>query len=325
MSVLIVFILIGFGLSVFVSVFYIGRILVLRTLPSRRITSLSHSTKSTIEPNFVNIKQISQNTNLLKVKPRKQQDHANLFHSLIKELSSNHIIKEERARMLFEQAGIVLNDPLFVFITLKITLTFVSMALTWILASEHLLDFMMMSQFKSVYVVFMGFVGWTSLDLYLALQTRRRLLTIEHGFPDALDLMLICVGAGLNIEKCFERVAQEMTPLNKEIAKEFAITSIELEIMLDQKQALTNLANRVPSPIIRNFTSTIIQSVQQGTAVLHAFDILSTEIRQHRMHTAEIRAAQLPTKLLFPLLLLILPTLFILLLGPSVVKLTKMF
>lgn len=327
MFFLVAFLLLSLGISVFTATFYIGRIILLRTLPNRRLSSLLKQAQSEPSaPNFIDVKKVSQNANLLKVEMKKNQhDYSRLFQSLIRELSNNYVIKEERARLLFEQAGIILHDPLFVFIVLKITLSVLSVLLTWVAFREHLLDFLVLSQFKSFYIILMGLVGWSLLDIYLTIRTNKRLLLLERGFPDALDVMIICVGAGLTIDKCFERVAQEVGSLNKEIAREFAITSVELGILLDQKHALMNMAKRVPNPIFQSFASVIIQSVQQGTAILKAFEILSAEIRQHRMHLAEVKAAQLPTKLLFPLTILILPTLFILLLGPSAVQMARMF
>jgi len=150
---------------------------------------------------------------------------------------------------------------------------------------------------------------------------KNRVQLIERQFPDALDLIIICLQAGLGLNRAIERVGKEIAQFGKEIAHELIITNIELELMLDRRQALQNLYSRVPSVIIRTFTTTILQTIQQGTPTLQALDVLSKEIRNTRMQRAENKAAKLPSLMVIPLVLFVMPNLFIVLLGPAIVRL----
>ena len=175
--------------------------------------------------------------------------------------------------------------------------------------------------FKWLFVILIGFSGWLLPDIYLKRLIKKRMVSIERQFPDALDLIVICLQAGLGLNRAIDRVAREFAVFGKEIAGELMMTSIELEILLDRRQALQNLQARVPSLIIRSFTSTVLQSIQQGTPILQALDVLSKEIRDTRMQSAENKAAKLPSYMVIPLVLFVMPNLFIVLLGPSIVKL----
>jgi tight adherence protein C len=170
-------------------------------------------------------------------------------------------------------------------------------------------------------LILTAFSGWLLPDFYLRGVIKNRVALIEKQFPDALDLIIICLQAGLGLNRAIERVAKEIVLFGKEIAHELDITNIEMGVMLDRRQALQNLCARVPSPMIRTFTTTVLQSIQQGTPTLQALDVLSQEIRDTRMQRAEEKAAKLPSLMVIPLVLFVMPNLFIVLLGPAIVRL----
>jgi tight adherence protein C len=174
---------------------------------------------------------------------------------------------------------------------------------------------------KGILFCLMAFIGWIAPNLYLKNVIKSRVDLVEKQFPDALDLMIICMQAGLGLNRAVDRVAKEIVLFGKEISTELALTGIELEIMLDRRQALQNLYRRVPSSVIRNFSTTVLQSIQQGTPALQSLDVLSKDIREARMQKAEAKAAKLPSLLVIPLVLFVMPNIFIVLLGPVIVRL----
>ena len=135
--------------------------------------------------------------------------------------------------------------------------------------------------------------------------------------PDALDLLVICAEAGLTVDAAFNRVARELGKAYPELGDEFALTSIELGFLTDRRMAFENLANRINLDAIRGVVTTMIQTEKYGTPLASALRVLSAEFRNERMMRAEEKAARLPAIMTIPLILFILPVLFIVILGPA--------
>lgn len=154
-------------------------------------------------------------------------------------------------------------------------------------------------------------------DLVVKNQTQKRMDAIRKGLPDALDLMVICAEAGLTLDTALNRVTQEMGKSAPELADEFGLASIELGFLPDRRQALANLAERVPLPSVRGVVTTLVQTERYGTPLAMSLRVLSAEFRNERMMKAEEKAARLPATMTVPLILFILPTLFVVLLGPA--------
>ncbi len=227
--------------------------------------------------------------------------------------------RNDQAKLTFSQAGWPTKNAQLYYLLAKIITFILSFCITfWLLATvQSLQNYLMI-----VYVT-ATLVGWSAFDWFLHHVIKDRAERIENGLASALDLMMICVGAGLSFQKSMDRVAREIAPYNTDIGKELAITSLELEILLDTKQAVMNLAERVPSPIVRSFAMTMVQSMQQGTQISRSLDAIAGTIRQQRLQAAEIKASRLPSLLVIPLVLFTLPNIFIVLLGPSLVKVLK--
>lgn len=147
---------------------------------------------------------------------------------------------------------------------------------------------------------------------------RRHALT--RGLPDALDLLVICAEAGLSLDAALKRVAGEMGRATPEIADEFLMTAIELSYLPDRRQALSNLNARTDLPAIRGVVNTLIQTEQYGTPLAQSLRVLAAEFRGERMMKAEEKAAKLPATLTVPLIMFILPSLFVVLIGPAVIS-----
>jgi len=162
-------------------------------------------------------------------------------------------------------------------------------------------------------------------EIYIANTKSKRTDALRIALPDALDLMVICAEAGLTLDATMARVAKELIKASPELADEYTLTSIELSFMPERRQALMNLAERVDLPALGAVITTLVQSERYGTPLAAALRVLSAEFRNERMMQAEEKAARLPAILTVPLILFILPTLFVVLLGPATCKVADNF
>ncbi len=152
----------------------------------------------------------------------------------------------------------------------------------------------------------------------------KRQQLINRGFPDALDLLVICVEAGLSIEAAFNRVTDEMSESNREIAEEIGLTAAELAFLGDRRTAYENLAERTGLPAVKSLTTALAQAEKYGTSISNALRVISSEVRDARMSAAEKKAAALPAQLTVPMIIFFLPVLFLVIIGPAVIKVMKL-
>lgn len=160
-------------------------------------------------------------------------------------------------------------------------------------------------------------LGYKGADIYLNNLIAKRTDLVRKGLPDAIDLLVICAEAGLTVDAAFSRVAKELGDAYPELADEFSLTSIELGFLTERRQAFENLAYRVALEHVKGVVTTMIQTEKYGTPLASALRVLSAEFRNDRMMRAEEKAARLPAIMTIPLILFILPTLFIVILGPA--------
>ncbi len=162
-------------------------------------------------------------------------------------------------------------------------------------------------------------------DIVLKNMTTKRVDALRKSLPDAIDLLVICAEAGLTIEAAFNRVAKELGASFPEMGDEMALTAIELGFLQDRRSAYDNLAKRVDLQAVRAVTTTLVQTEKYGTPLASSLRVLSAEFRNERMMRAEEKAARLPAIMTVPLILFILPTLFIVLLGPAACEMSDSF
>jgi tight adherence protein C len=160
-------------------------------------------------------------------------------------------------------------------------------------------------------------LGFYLPDVFVTNIAQKRQQSIMRAFPDALDLMLICVEAGMSIEAAFNRVAQEVGTQSVELAEELGLTTAELSYLPDRRVAFQNLADRCGHPGIKAVAAALVQSEKYGTPVGQALRVSAAENREGRMAEAERKAAALPAKLTVPMILFFLPCLFVVILGPA--------
>ena len=154
-------------------------------------------------------------------------------------------------------------------------------------------------------------------DIWLKNKITKRTHAIRKGLPDALDLLVICAEAGLTVDAAFGRVSRELGKAYPELGDEFMLTAIELGFLSERRQAFENLSMRVNLDSVRGVVTTMIQTEKYGTPLASALRVLSSEFRNERMMRAEEKAARLPAIMTVPLILFILPVLFVVILGPA--------
>jgi tight adherence protein C len=182
------------------------------------------------------------------------------------------------------------------------------------------------SAFKRYALVAVTFIlAYKAPDIYLKNRITKRSDAIRKGLPDALDLLVICAEAGLTVDAAFHRVAKELGRAYPELGDEFTLTAIELGFLTERRQAFENLATRVDLDAIRGVVTTMVQTEKYGTPLASALRVLSAEFRNERMMRAEEKAARLPAIMTIPLILFILPTLFIVILGPAACSISDAF
>lgn len=171
----------------------------------------------------------------------------------------------------------------------------------------------------------MIFVGLLGPNRWLAYRVEQRQKRLREGFPDALDLLVICVEAGLGLTAAIERVATELRFTHAELAADLALVNMEIRAGVDREVALHNLNERTGLPEIRGLVSLLAQTLRFGTGIADSLRVYSAEFRDQRMQRAEERAAKIGTQLVFPLILCLFPSFFAVAVGPAAIRLLEAF
>jgi tight adherence protein C len=170
-------------------------------------------------------------------------------------------------------------------------------------------------------ISFGGMAGVMGPEVILAFVRRRFVSDLRRGTPDALDLLVVCSEAGMALESALERVSQEMRMSNRAMASVLAGLLDDLRVLPDRREAFTNLGTRSGLDGLKRVGTMLSQSLQYGTPLSRALRAVAEELRRERMNRLEENAVKLPAQLIFPLILFIMPSLYIVLLGPSFMKL----
>jgi tight adherence protein C len=165
-----------------------------------------------------------------------------------------------------------------------------------------------------------AFVGSYLPNLFVENLAQKRQQAIRQVFPDALDMLLICVQAGMSVEAAFGRVSKEIAGQSMELAEELSLTTAELSYLQDRRQAFENLGKRTGIPGVKAVTTALIQAERYGTPIGQALRVMAKENRDIRQSEAEKKGAALPPKLTVPMILFFLPVLFIVILGPAAIR-----
>ena len=165
--------------------------------------------------------------------------------------------------------------------------------------------------------------GYYAPNLYLVNLAKKRRDKIMQAFPDALDMMLICVESGMSVEAALQRVGQEIATASVELAEELQLTNAELSYLPDRRVAYENLARRTEHPGVKSVAMALTQAEKYGTPVAAALRVMAKENRDLRMNEAEKKAAALPPKLTVPMIVFFLPVLFAVIIGPAIIRVTE--
>ncbi|HRK98079.1 MAG: type II secretion system F family protein [Alphaproteobacteria bacterium] len=221
----------------------------------------------------------------------------------------------EKVRDQMLQAGI--RDPKapMIYLIARAAIPIVLMLLSWLVLANGEKE--VESLTILIFVVFIGLAGFFMPKILMKNHIVKRQQEINLVFPDALDMMLICVQGGIGLEQTVQRVGDEIAEHSPLLAEELGILSAEMGMLNDRRRALQDFARRVGSGAAKSFATAMIQAEQYGTSISSAMRVISDELRDMRMAEAERKAASLPPKLTVPMILFFLPALFIVILVPA--------
>ncbi len=247
-----------------------------------------------------------------------------LITQIVARFNLTKLVASEGTQEKLQQAGMRGPTPLIVFNFFRFVMPFAvfAAALFYVFVVTN---FSWPPMMKLAAAVSAALAGFYLPDLFISNVIQKRQQSIMAAFPDALDLLLICVESGMSVEAGFSKVSTEIGQASEELAEEFALTTAELSYLPDRKQAFENLAKRCGHPGVKSVATALNQAERYGTPLGHALRVCAQENREMRMMEAEKRAAALPAKLTVPMILFFLPCLFVVILGPAMMKISKMF
>jgi tight adherence protein C len=251
----------------------------------------------------------------------KRSSHLGAMQGIV---NSMNLLKNEQAdkyRLKLLQGGFRSKDALVYFLFMKLILPVV-LGIIAVILIYGMGVFDLEPMMKTLASGGTVLVASILPETFLKNITIKRNEAMQKSLPDMLDLLVICAEAGLTLDAALQRVVKEMSQTGPELADELGYTAVELGFLPERRQALNNLAERVTLPAIRSGTATLIQSEKYGTPLAQSLRVLSAEFRNDRMMKAEEKAAKLPATMTIPLILFILPTLFVVLIGPAACKLS---
>jgi tight adherence protein C len=250
---------------------------------------------------------------------RRQKEGLSLMRRVVAALKLLQSQQTDKLHDKLSQAGLRSRDAIVVFLFFKVAMPVVLGAAAFV--AVYLLQLFDLSPGARILTVLGGVVlGFFSPELYVSNQAGKRQKAIQMALPDGLDLLVICAESGLSLDAALDRVANELCAANPELGEELQLTSIELGFLPDRRQALINLNRRTNLPSVRGVVNTLLQTEKYGTPLSQSLRVLANEFRDQRMLKAEEKAARLPATLTVPMIVFILPTLFIVLIGPAIIS-----
>jgi tight adherence protein C len=239
--------------------------------------------------------------------------------TVVDNLDLNKWLGQEEARALLMQAGYRGQAPYVTYLFFRMAMPIV-MLLGGAFYIFIVLDLDYPTLIKVSMCIGAAYFGVYSPNLFLKNAVTRRQVSIKRAFPDALDLLLICVESGMSVEAAFRKVSEEVGSQSVALAEEFTLTTAELSYLPDRRQAYENLAQRTGLDGVKAVCIALQQAERYGTPLGTTLRVLAQENRDMRMSEAEKRAAALPPKLTVPMILFFLPVLFIVILGPAAIR-----
>ena len=245
------------------------------------------------------------------------------MQTIVEQFNLARWVGQEEARALLVQAGYRGQAPYitFLFFRLVVPALMLVVSLFYVFV---ILEIDQPPQIKVGMCLAATYLGMHVPALFVKNQISKRQLSIRRAFPDALDLLLICVESGMSIEAAFKKVSQEIGTQSIALAEEFTLTTAELSYLQDRRQAYENLAKRTNLDGVKSVCMALQQAERYGTPLAHSLRVMAQENRDMRMSEAEKKAAGLPPKLTVPMILFFLPVLFVVILGPAAIRVLSM-
>lgn len=245
------------------------------------------------------------------------------MRSIVEKLDLRRALADDATVAKLRMAGYRGQNPLtkFLFFRLVLPFVFLAGAIVYVFGLGAFAE--QPNFIRGLICVIAAYAGFYVPVLYVSNRANKRKQSIQRAWPDALDLMLICVESGISVEAAFRKVAEEIGSQSVELAEELVLTNAELSFLQERKQAYENLASRTGLETVRSVSQALIQAERYGTPVAHALRVLSAESREARMTAAEKKAAALPPKLTVPMILFFLPVLFAVILGPAGIQISQ--
>ena len=295
------------ALSVFVSVFVVWSSLIAPRPLRARIKSLSER-RDVLREQRMELRAHPLRASLI-----------DLANFVVRKLSLLRTSQTRRVEDKLLQAGYRGHDAMVMFLFLKLSLPAIFGAFAVLIL--YILEIFPASDIAKLTISLSAvIIGAYAPDVYVSNTGQKRRHKIQKALPDGLDLMVICAEAGLSVDATLSRVSSELASSWPELADELGLTSIEIGFLPDRSQALSNLNRRVKIDGIRGIVNTLVQTEKYGTPLAQALRVLSAELRTNRMLKAEEKAARLPAVLTVPMILFIMPALFIVLIGPGALR-----
>jgi tight adherence protein C len=247
-----------------------------------------------------------------------------LIRRFVNSLNLLRTREANKAALRLSQAGWRSKDAVVVFYFVKLCLPFLLGTVAVFLL--YIVPVVELEAAPQLLVTLVAVViGAYGPDVYVRNITNKRRQALQKGLPDALDLLVICAEAGQSLDGAIKRVAEELGHFYPELSDELALTAVELSLLPDRRSAMENLNRRTELPSIRGVVNTLLQTEKYGTPLAQSLRVLGNEFRQDRMMRAEAKAARLPAILTMPMIIFILPPLFVVLIGPAIMSTMDMF
>jgi tight adherence protein C len=252
-----------------------------------------------------------------------RQTPKGFMQQLVDLLALRKYFETDELRDTLKMAGLRGQAPLVAYMFFRVAvppIAFVAALIYLFVVMTHLTYPPMM---KLLMAFGAGFLGFYLPNVFISNMISRRQQALKDAFPDSLDMLLICVQAGMSVEAAFGRVAKELASQSIELAEEFSLTTAELSYLSDRRVAFENLGKRTGLIGIKGVATALIQAERYGTPVGQALRVMAKENREMRMLEAEKKAAALPPKLTVPMIIFFLPVLFVVILGPAAIQVMK--
>ncbi|MDH5748946.1 MAG: type II secretion system F family protein [Rhodospirillales bacterium] len=265
---------------------------------------------------------LAQREELTRADRRRGPSSVSFMKALLEKLKLENLFSSAETRNKLTSAGWRSQNAVIVFTFSKLGIAVLFALVTFIFISLSP-GFTHPFYVKLLIAAASSTAGFFLPDLLVKNKAQNRSASMTLAFPDALDLLVICVEAGLSIEGAFAKVTEEIAENSPILSQEFGLTSAELAFLGDRAKAYRNFAERTQMQAVHTLSTTLTQSEKYGTPVSVALKVLSQENREERMSKAEKKAAALPAQLTVPMIIFFLPPLFVVIIGPSVLRVMK--